>query len=264
MEYTLEQLFNTKAIKYNNRAEQIKIYEYFVKMHPLRINNNLVTKAQINRAFKVFILRELDRFTTEEINLKYNLNISELGIWIKLHETEKQDYFAFVTEAGIYKKARIDKSKNKMLISVANDYGRASMEYEHKRLSYSSHLFDKDVDVGISVHSLVCIAYGKYDGMQIDDIAGSSINHKNRNHYDNRPCNVEVSNIRGNNIHKIVSDLLEKYGVFRSLDVEHSLIIYGWDNKQKINYINTLKKCIDSNDSEWINNEIIDELLETA
>ena len=260
---TLDELFNNKEIEFNNRYEQQLEYEYYVRKNLILIDNIQVLSAHVNRAFKVWVLRELPRMSTDDINKLYKINVQEQGVWIRLAECNKNDYYAFVTEDGVYKRARYNYRNSTLTMNVAKNYGTTNQDYSTKRLHYGRYVFDREKDyVGISLHSLVCVAYGLYDGLSVDKIAISHINHKNRNHYDNRPCNLEVSSVLENNTHKIMSQYLIDNNVFRSLDAKHSLIMRSWTDEQREDYIKTLKEIMDSNCSEWINNDVIDCLQE--
>lgn len=257
---SLDEMFNDERLAYTNRYEQIEMYKYFFNRNIFMNRGRIITEVYMVGAFKIDALRKLPRYSTEEIKKVYNIEFED-AIWLELYENENNVYYAVITSEGIYKRARINKNTHKLESGIAKNYGTTNQEYKTKKLHYSHYTFDRDEDLGISEHVLVCIANGYFDNFSIDDLAIITVNHKNRDHYDNRPCNLELTDMQGQVDHKIVSDILKTNGVLRSIDVKHCRLFKRLSDYYKDMYIKLLKLDIDKNSSEWFNNEVMDNFV---
>lgn len=256
---TLDELFNY-PYDFQNKYHQIETYSKLIDKVTIIVDNTRLIDQHVRKAFKIDVLRKLPRYSTKEINKIYNINYDKDAFWIKLYENKNVHYFAVGTIDGYYLRAKINTDNNNLTINNPKNYGTTNNDYVNRQLAYSRFTFDRKEDLGITEHSLVALAFGMYDNLTLNELAVSSINHKNKNHYDNRPCNIEVVNIKDNIIHKKVSNQLISYGVFRSLDIEHSKKFINLDYRDRIIYIETLKNRIKTDNDININNKLIDDI----
>jgi len=260
MEYIndLGELFETAAKLYDSKYEQIERSVAVVNNNIAVVNGIELKEQHVRKAFKINTLKNLDRFETSEICKRYHVNCDIDGIWLRLFISDTWDYFAMCTYDGKYLRARINKVKRKLVIGEAKQYGTTNREYINKRLHYSDYLFKRPQEIGISEHVLVAIAFGLFDKYAVNDLAILTVNHKNRNHYDNRPCNLEPLTDYENGVHRDVTNEIIKYDVFKSMSYDDCVRYKELNSEQHKEYIKLLKEQIKINDSENINHDILE------
>lgn len=261
---TLQELFDCEELKVENKDHQIQMYRYIVynkEFHSLGLR---VLIPDLEKAYKLDVLRKLKRLSTDDVNKMLGTRIDTQGIWVVLARNSTSIYFAMVTESGVYNRARYIFKERALCMNVAKNYGTTNRDYNTKKFHYSKYLYDRKEDIGITEHTMVAVLNGLMDEMTIDELAAVYVNHKNKDHYDNRLCNLEICDVYENNLHKGIANLLIENEAFRSLDVKHAYILSKFNDKQFELYMNIVRESMKDNDSEWINNEILDELTKSA
>lgn len=259
----LEELFTIAKCIYDNKKEQVDYLVDFAQCNFLVYKGIYLIDQHIRKAFKINELRSCKRFRTIDVDeaCNTNLGIDKTAIWIKLHESARRAYFAVIDSEGKYYRARIEKKTKEVTMGEAKRYGTTKMDYNKSTFSYSKYLLDLDTDIGIPSHILVCVANGLYDEMALEDIAISAVNHKNRNHFDNRLENLEVCTAQENVDHKIVTNRLSELGLFNSMTAKNCSIFRKLPSNKQMEYILKLEKLY-NNGQDNINDIVMEKILQ--
>lgn len=259
MTYDLSRIIKDAENKWNDKSTQADMVSMYCETHYIYSGHIRIIDQHVRKAMKWKTFIGCRRFNSADIRGLYKIKCDVEGIWVLMHSTDVCDYFALCTPDGKYFRARIVKDTRTLKIAEAKIQGTTHQEYVNKRFHYSKYLYDRCNDVAIPEHIIVALSYGLLDDIPVDKLAITTINHKNRDHFDNRPENLEPVTDKENTLHKIVTNELIELGLFKSMDYRHCEIYKNLDKENKEHYIRALRDA-DSN-SEQVNNNLLDEIV---
>lgn len=224
-----------------------------------------VTDLNICSLYKNYLIKSMHRYTTDYIkdagfNIISEHNLDD-AVWCNIHKTYKRSYFivCLPTEGKIFKSILRRNNKN-IELGDLHHYGTTQPDYKNVTLHYSHFIYDSP-DVGVTEHQLMAGCCGLMDKSTLLELATYTVNHRNRDHYDNRLNNLDFDTVYNNNLHKIVTNELLKLGLFHSMSTKAAITYRNLDKDTKIKYIQALEKLKKSDIKDCINDIVLYQVI---
>lgn len=175
------------------------------------------------RAIKIDFLRGLDRRENEaggyidiylcKVEYKYLVDIHLLRVY---------------RSGSSYNVVYRSRNNGKYTI-IEKETARCGSTVNHlcKLISGTSYIYKDVRNMQVMEHIIVAIAYGMFDGLDIETIYNMVVNHKNNNREDNSLDNLELCTRSENSIH---GSVINSHPDIKSLTAKEALEIYRSEN----------------------------------
>lgn len=187
------------------------------------VGDKPITKQNISRAIKIDFLRGLDRLPNEEKGY-VDIHISKVECTYSTKIHILRVYKSGKVCNVIYTDNRVSKYLKESECCICG----STVNHICRSIAGSSHSYGDKTSMQVMEHIIVAIAYGLFDGLDIEDIYKYVVNHKDNNLYNNSISNLELCTSRENNIHGYI---MNSHPEFDSLTAKQAIEVY----KIKIN-----------------------------